>query len=50
VSLRDLLRNDASDDRLLEVIGAAVKRKRARHAGMSVLAKSDNRPMILIGG
>lgn len=35
---------------LLEVIGAAVKRKKARHAGMGELEKMENRPMILIGG
>lgn len=38
------------DDRLLEIIGAAVKRKKAKHAGMGELEKMKNRPMILIGG
>ena len=39
-----------NDDDLLELIGAAVKRKKPRHAGMFNIANSKNRPMILIGG
>lgn len=39
-----------NDGRLLEVIGAAVKRKKAKHAGMGALEHMKNRPMILIGG
>lgn len=35
---------------LLEVIGAAVKRKKEKHAGIGVLENLKNRPMILIGG
>lgn len=35
---------------LLEVIGAAVQRKKAQHAGMEDLKAMKNRPMILIGG
>lgn len=35
---------------LLDVIGAAVKRKQAKHAGMGELENMKNRPMILIGG
>ena len=38
------------DHKLLEVIEAAVKRKKARHAGMGQLENMKNRPMILIGG
>ena len=38
------------DQDLLEVIGMAVKKKRARHAGMDLLQNMENRPMILIGG
>ncbi|KAF2767363.1 molybdenum cofactor biosynthesis prote [Teratosphaeria nubilosa] len=34
---------------LLDVIGTAVKRKAARHAGMENLENMENRPMILIG-
>nr|POE86473.1 isoform mocs1a of molybdenum cofactor biosynthesis protein 1 [Quercus suber] len=36
--------------RLLNVIGAAVKRKKEKHAGIGELEKMTNRPMILIGG
>ena len=35
---------------LLDVIGKAVGRKKARHAGMGALENMKNRPMILIGG
>jgi cyclic pyranopterin phosphate synthase len=35
---------------LLEVIGLAVSRKKAKHAGMGELENMKNRPMILIGG
>lgn len=35
---------------LLEVIGTAVKGKKAKHAGMGELEHMKNRPMILIGG
>lgn len=53
VSLRDLVRSDAyrqDPSVLLNVIGNAVGRKKKQHAGMFELAKSKNRPMILIGG
>lgn len=35
---------------LLDVIGMAVKRKKAKHAGIGELENMKNRPMILIGG
>lgn len=35
---------------ILGIIGTAVKRKKAKHAGMDELKKMKNRPMILIGG
>ena len=38
------------EQELLEVIGAAVKRKKEKHAGMGELENMTNRPMILIGG
>ena len=38
------------ESRLLEVIGMAVKRKKAKHAGLGELENMKNRPMILIGG
>lgn len=50
VSLRDVMRRGATDDDLLDIVSAAVGRKRARHAGMYNLAKMENRPMIMIGG
>lgn len=40
----------SKEEQLLEVIGAAVKRKKAKHAGMGELENMKNRPMILIGG
>ncbi|RVW93659.1 GTP 3',8-cyclase, mitochondrial [Vitis vinifera] len=50
VSLRDPLRSGVDDHELGEIIGAAVKRKKASHAGMFDIAKTANRPMIHIGG
>ncbi|KAF2138155.1 uncharacterized protein K452DRAFT_301516 [Aplosporella prunicola CBS 121167] len=57
VSLRDILRKSGEEgmsaeqqNELLEVIGAAVKRKKEKHAGMGELENMKNRPMILIGG
>jgi len=50
VSLRDAIRQTSDDTELKELIGAAVKRKKPRHAGVSLLAGMKNRPMILIGG
>ncbi|KAK5789805.1 hypothetical protein VI817_008928 [Penicillium citrinum] len=38
------------DREILNVIGAAVKRKKEKHAGMNELKNMQNRPMILIGG
>ncbi|KAI1020512.1 hypothetical protein LB504_010155 [Fusarium proliferatum] len=52
---RDLLTSDRTplglapnETELLEVIGAAVKRKKAKHAGIGELEHMKNRPMILI--
>lgn len=50
VSLRDPLRAGVDDSGLKEIIGSAVKRKKAAHAGMFDIAKTANRPMIHIGG
>ncbi|KAK4511110.1 uncharacterized protein ATC70_012321 [Mucor velutinosus] len=50
VSLRDMMRQGKTDEQLLEIIGAAVKKKKKQHAGMFELASRKNRPMILIGG
>ncbi|XP_014378516.1 molybdenum cofactor biosynthesis protein 1 isoform X3 [Alligator sinensis] len=50
VSLRDHLRVGSSEDELVEIIGAAVGRKKKQHAGMFNISQMKNRPMILIGG
>ena len=50
VSLRDALRAGAPPEEISAIIEAAVKRKKFSHDGMYEIAKSDNRPMILIGG
>ncbi|KAH7162672.1 hypothetical protein B0J13DRAFT_491276 [Dactylonectria estremocensis] len=61
VSLRDILRSLAASNQsplglapneleLLDVIGTAVKGKKAKHAGLGTLEHMKNRPMILIGG
>lgn len=50
VSLRDLIRNNRTDEEIVKVIGMAVKKKKKQHAGMFELASQKNRPMILIGG
>ncbi|HEX7069379.1 MAG TPA: GTP 3',8-cyclase MoaA [Rhodothermales bacterium] len=50
VSLRDAMRAGASDDELVDLIDAAIDRKKAAHAGMLNLPQLENRPMILIGG
>jgi hypothetical protein len=50
VNLLTLMREGATDADLLDVISAAVGRKKERHAGMLSLSKTKNRPMILIGG
>ncbi|KAK7904503.1 hypothetical protein WMY93_017110 [Mugilogobius chulae] len=49
VSLRDVLRSGASEEELLQIIGAAVGRKKKQHAGMFNISKMKNRPMIFIG-
>jgi cyclic pyranopterin phosphate synthase len=40
----------SKEQHLLDLIGAAVKRKKAKHAGIGKLENMKNRPMILIGG
>ncbi|XP_069624424.1 molybdenum cofactor biosynthesis protein 1 isoform X1 [Ranitomeya imitator] len=49
VSLRDCLRSGASEEELVQIIGAAVGRKKKQHAGMFSISQMKNRPMILIG-
>ncbi|CAI5770799.1 cofactor biosynthesis 1 isoform X1 [Podarcis lilfordi] len=48
VSLRDHLRSNASEEELVQIIGAAVGRKKKQHAGMFNISQMKNRPMILI--
>lgn len=50
VSLRDRMREGASDAELLQVIGMAVRGKAEKHALMDDIDVVTNRPMILIGG
>lgn len=50
VSLRDAMREGATDQDLLAIISAAVNRKKAAHAGMFELSRSKNRAMVHIGG
>ena len=50
INLRDMMRAGASDEELQAAIKGAISRKKASHDGMYEIAKSDNRPMLLIGG
>ena len=50
LSLRDALRSGATDAEVVALVTAALAGKAAAHAGMDVLAATDNRPMITIGG
>jgi len=50
VSLRDAMREGASDIELLEMVSGALSRKHAAHAGMHTIAATKNRPMTTIGG
>ncbi|XP_053161377.1 molybdenum cofactor biosynthesis protein 1 isoform X2 [Hemicordylus capensis] len=48
VSLRDHLRSNATEEELVQIISAAVGRKKKQHAGMFNISQMKNRPMILI--
>jgi len=50
LSLRDMMRTGATDSDLVEAVAQAIAKKHAIHGGRDDLAKSDNRPMISIGG
>jgi len=50
VSLRDAMREGATDGELLELVAGALHRKLPRHAGMLKIAATKNRPMTTIGG
>ncbi|KIY73572.1 molybdenum cofactor biosynthesis prote [Cylindrobasidium torrendii FP15055 ss-10] len=49
VSLRDIMRQGATDEELLRVIALAVQGKQEKHANMEDIDVVTNRPMILIG-
>jgi cyclic pyranopterin phosphate synthase len=50
VSLRDAMRDGATDADVLGLVRRALAGKARAHAGMDVLATTENRPMITIGG
>ena len=50
VSLRDAMRDGASDEELVALIANALDGKHAAHAGMHAIASGNNRPMTTIGG
>ncbi|KAK9765426.1 hypothetical protein K7432_006243 [Basidiobolus ranarum] len=50
VSLRDMMRRNATDEELLAIISMAVDDKKKEHADMIELSNTKNRPMIRIGG
>lgn len=50
VSLRDALREGATEQELRAIVSAAVDRKKAAHAGMFEIARNKNRAMVRIGG
>lgn len=50
ISLRDQMRQGASDEDLLQTVSLAIHGKKAKHAGMEDIDVVTNRPMILIGG
>ncbi|GMH36095.1 hypothetical protein BSKO_03963 [Bryopsis sp. KO-2023] len=50
VSLKDAIREGATNFELKSIISAAVDRKKAAHAGMFNVSKMRNRAMIKIGG
>ena len=49
-SLRDAMRNGASDEVLEEIIRRAIWQKKAGHGGMDALARQVNLAMVQIGG
>ncbi|KAH6917026.1 molybdenum cofactor synthesis-step 1 protein isoform 2 [Coprinopsis sp. MPI-PUGE-AT-0042] len=49
VSLRDAMREGATDEELLLIIRNALSNKKEKHAGMNDIDTKTNRPMILIG-
>jgi cyclic pyranopterin phosphate synthase len=50
VSLRDAMRRGDTDADILNLVRSALRSKKEAHAGMFEIARSRNRPMVLIGG
>lgn len=50
MSLRDAMRQGASDEALSKIISLALHGKKEKHSGMEDIDVVTNRPMILIGG
>ncbi|GAB1601655.1 molybdenum cofactor biosynthesis protein 1-like [Argonauta hians] len=50
ISLKDMVRNNFSDEEILKHIEVAVKGKHKQHAGVHNIKNMKNRPMVLIGG
>lgn len=50
VNLKQLLRQNASEEEIFNIISSAVKGKKFSHDGMYSISESKNRPMIKIGG
>jgi molybdenum cofactor biosynthesis enzyme MoaA len=50
LSLRDAMRQGATDNELSPIIARALYGKKEKHAGMENIDVTTNRPMILIGG
>jgi hypothetical protein len=43
LSLRDIIRSSANENEIIEAIGAAVKRKKSQHAGISSLILNSHK-------
>jgi cyclic pyranopterin phosphate synthase len=50
VSLRDAMREGATDEQLRRIVGAALMKKQESHDAPEVIAATKNRSMIRIGG
>jgi molybdenum cofactor biosynthesis enzyme MoaA len=50
INLRDMIRNNESEENILNTIKRALEQKKFSHDGMYKIAENKNRPMITIGG
>ena len=50
ISLRDMIRNNESDENIYNIIRQSLGTKMFSHDGMYKIAENKNRPMITIGG